>query len=123
MPEATTTSRPKDPALTALRRFAMSITAFNILGYAYLGSERAYVTPVVAVLTAYAASLLLETVDAWARHRPARYRGSWVSLVNYLLPAHIAGLACSMLLYGNDRLLPTVFAVTVAIASKYALRV
>jgi Na+-translocating ferredoxin:NAD+ oxidoreductase RnfD subunit len=123
MSEATTTSRPKDPGLTALRRFAISITAFNIVGYLYLGFEQAYLTPVVAVLTAYATSLLMETVDAWARHRPVRYRGSPVNLVNFLLPAHIAGLACSMLLYGNDRLLPTVFAVTVAMASKYALRV
>jgi hypothetical protein len=56
--------------------------------------------------------LLLEDLDRhrFARlsgHRP-RYWGSLVNLVNFLLPAHIAGLACALLLYGNARLLPTV---------------
>ncbi|HKT00047.1 MAG TPA: enediyne biosynthesis protein UnbU [Rugosimonospora sp.] len=111
-----------NPGLVALRRFAMSITGLNVVGHLFLGFEQAYLTPVVAVLTAYGLSLLLETVDAWARHRPARYRGRWVNLVNFLLPAHIAGLACAMLLYGNERLTPTIFAVTVAISSKYLIR-
>ncbi|GAA5179026.1 hypothetical protein GCM10023322_07720 [Rugosimonospora acidiphila] len=116
-------ARPKtDPGLIALRRFALSITALNVLGHLFLGFEQAYLTPVVAVLVAYALSIVLETVDAWARHRRPRYLGRWVNLVNFLLPAHIAGLACAMLLYGNERLWPTVFAVTVAISSKYVLR-
>jgi Na+-translocating ferredoxin:NAD+ oxidoreductase RnfD subunit len=78
---------------------------------------------VVAVLTAYTVSLLLETVDARARGSRPRYRGSLTSLVNFLLPAHIAGLACAMLLYGNESLLPTMFAVAVAVSGKYLLRV
>nr|WP_189201125.1 enediyne biosynthesis protein UnbU [Couchioplanes caeruleus] len=108
--------------LTALRRFAVSITVFTILGHAWLGFEQAYLTPIVALLVSYALSLVLETADAWAQHRPARYRGGPVNMINFLLPAHIAALACAMLLYGNQRLMPTVFAVTVAIASKYLLR-
>jgi Na+-translocating ferredoxin:NAD+ oxidoreductase RnfD subunit len=121
----TTTAVPARSAkgLTALRRFAASITLFTILGHAFLGFEQAYLTPVVAVLVAYALSLALETVDAWAYHRPARYRGSPVNMINFLLPAHIAALACAMLLYGNERLMPTVFAVTVAIAGKYLVRI
>ncbi|MEV6599834.1 enediyne biosynthesis protein UnbU [Actinoplanes sp. NPDC051346] len=121
----TTTSVPTRSAkgLTALRRFAISITVFTIVGHWFLGFEQAYLTPIVAVLVAYALSFLLETVDAWAQHRPARYRGGTVNMINFLLPAHIAALACAMLLYGNQRLMPTVFAVTCAISSKYLLRI
>jgi len=108
--------------LTALRRFALSITVFTVVGHLFLGFEQAYWTPVVAVLTAYALSFLLESADAWAHNRPARYRGSAGNVVTFLLPAHIAALACAMLLYGNQRLMPTVFAVTVAICGKYVLR-
>jgi Na+-translocating ferredoxin:NAD+ oxidoreductase RnfD subunit len=108
--------------LTALRRFAVSITAFTVLGHLLLGFEQSYLTPVVALATAYLLSLVLEQADAWAQRRPARWRGSFTDLVNFLLPAHIAALACAMLLYANQRLWPTVFAVTVAIAGKYLLR-
>ncbi|OJF16227.1 enediyne biosynthesis protein UnbU [Couchioplanes caeruleus] len=121
----TTTSVPTRSAkgLTALRRFAVSITVFTVVGHWFLGFEQAYLTPIVAMLVSYSLSLLLETVDAWAQHRPARYRGGAVNMINFLLPAHIAALACAMLLYGNQRLMPTVFAVTLAIASKYLLRI
>lgn len=112
-----------DPRISALRRFAASITAFSVAGYLFLGFEQAYLIPVAGVLTAYAVSLLLETVDARLCGRPPRFRGSVTTLVNFLLPAHIAGLACAMLLYGNQNLLPTIFAVTVAMASRYAIRI
>lgn len=110
----------KDPRITALRRFALSISALTVLGHTVLGFEQAYLTPVVAVLTAYALELLLETVDARAHGRAPKYVNG---MVNFLLPAHITGLACAMLLYSNSRLMPTVLAVTVGIASKYLFRV
>lgn len=127
MPEQTTAAPTAarstgDPRIKALRRFALSITVFNIVGHLWLGFEQAYLTPVVAVLTGYVVELVLETVEARATNRPARYRGSPVDLVNFLLPAHIAGLACAMLLYGNQSMWPTVFAVTVAVSSKYVIR-
>jgi hypothetical protein len=115
-------TRKPEPGVVALRRFAVSITALNVLGHLFLGFEQAYLTPVVAVLTAYALNVTLEMVDAWAARRTPRYRGGVGNLVTFLLPAHIAGLACSMLLYGNERLMPTVFAVTVAICSKFLIR-
>lgn len=115
--------RVADPRIKALRRFAVSITLFTVAGHALLGFEQAYLTPVAGVLTGYVVSLLLETLDARLAGKVPRYRGSLVDLVNFLLPAHIAGLACALLLYGNQRLLPTVFAVTVATASRYAIRV
>ncbi|NYT95314.1 enediyne biosynthesis protein UnbU [Salinispora sp. H7-4] len=119
---ATRTANRPDPRITALRRFALSITVFNILGHLVLGFEQAYITPVVAVLTAYAVDLLLETVEARTAGRPERYQGGPVALLNFLLPAHIAGLACAMLLYGNQSLAPTMFATSVAVGSKYVVR-
>jgi enediyne biosynthesis protein E5 len=112
-----------DPRTTALRRFAVSITALTIVGLTLLGFEQAYATPVVGVLTAYAVELVLETIEARVMRRPTRYAGSWVRLVDFLLPAHITGLACAMLLYANSDLWPIVFAVTVAVGSKYVVRV
>ena len=118
---AAPTRSPK--GLTALRRFAASITVFTILGHVFLGFEQAYLTPVVALLVAYVLSMMLETVDAWAQGRPVRYRGSVGTLVTFLLPAHIAGLACAMLLYGNQRLTPTIFAVSYLATSGFTLTV
>jgi hypothetical protein len=116
-------THPADPRIKALRRFALSITVFTILGHLFLGFEQAYLTPIAAMLTAYTLSLLFETVDVWARGGRARYRGTLGDLADFLLPAHIAALACAMLLYGNQRLWPTIFAVTVAITGKYLFRV
>lgn len=113
-----------DARTAALRRFATSITVFTILGHTVLGFEQAYVTPVFAVLVAYVLELGLETLDAWAQRRPVKYAGGGVAqLVDLLLPAHISGLACAMLLYANSRLGPVMLAVAVAIASKYIVRV
>ena len=114
---------PKDPRISALRRFALSITVLTIVGLTVLGFEQAYVTPVVAVLAACLVELTLETIEARAQKRPVRYHGSTKQLADFLLPAYIAGLACAMLLYANSRLWPIVFAVTFAVGSKYVFRV
>jgi Na+-translocating ferredoxin:NAD+ oxidoreductase RnfD subunit len=114
---------PKDPRATALRRFAISISVFTILGHTVLGFEQAYATPLVGLLAAYVLDLGLETLEARTRRRPAKYAGGRTAFVNFLLPAHITGLACAMLLYANSRLWPVVFAVTIAITSKYLVRV
>ena len=114
---------PKDPRISALRRFAISITVLTVLGLTVLGFEEAYVTPVVAVATAGLIELILETIEALAQQRPVRYKGSLKQLADFLLPAYITGLACAMLLYANSELWPIVFATTVAVGSKYVLRV
>ncbi|MEV2270102.1 enediyne biosynthesis protein UnbU [Nonomuraea africana] len=114
---------PRDPRTAALRRFAMSITAFNIVGHLLLGFEQAFITPIAAILVAYAVELGLETIDARARRRPAKYLGGWVKLMDFLLPAHISALACAMLMYANARLEPVLLAVVIAITSKYVIRV
>lgn len=124
---STRLSRPRRPLtkrIMALRMFGFTITAFTVLGAFALGFEDSWAQPLVAVGAAYALELTLETLDAWAGKRPARYRGmSALELVDYLLPAHITGLAIALLLYPGARVMPIVFAVAVAIGSKFVLRV
>ncbi|WBB53769.1 enediyne biosynthesis protein [Verrucosispora sp. WMMD573] len=115
-------TKPRDPRVTALRRFAISITVLNILGYTVLGFEQPALWPVYAVLTAYAAELLLETIGAQSEGRVPRYAGGIRNLVEFLLPAHITALAVNMLLYTNDRPLVMLFGVLVAISGKWLLR-
>ena len=50
--------------ITALRRFAISITIFNILGYTVLGFEQPWLYPFLAVGTAYTTEILLEIINA-----------------------------------------------------------
>jgi hypothetical protein len=94
----------------------------TILGHAVLGFEQSYAHVVVALAAAYGVELLLELVDAVACRRPVACRGGAVRLIDFLLPAHITGLACAMLLYPNERLGPIAFAAAVGVASKAILR-
>jgi enediyne biosynthesis protein E5 len=114
---------PADVRITALRRFALSITVFNILGHTVLGFEQARIVPILCALVSYTAAIAFESVDAWATGRRPEYAGGWLPLMNFLLPAHIVGLASGMILYGNSSPWPYLFAVVVANASKYLVRV
>ena len=67
--------------------------------------------------------LLLETVDAWAKARRPRFLGSPRTFVEFLLAAHISGLAVGMLLYSNQRFWVIAFAAATAIASKHLFQV
>jgi Na+-translocating ferredoxin:NAD+ oxidoreductase RnfD subunit len=110
--------------LGGLRRFAIAITVLNILGHAFFGFEQSLAQPVMALLAAYSAELLLEIVDARCNRRALRFMGGGVRrFIDFLLSAHITGLACAMLLYANERLGPVMFASVVAICSKCLLRV
>ncbi|MGH3241266.1 MAG: enediyne biosynthesis protein [Spirillospora sp.] len=113
----------KDVRIAALRRFAISITVFNIIGYLWLGFEQPWLWPLLAVGTAYATEFLVEALTAWADRRPPAFRGLGPKgLADYLLPAHITGLAVNMLLYANDEVWLVVFAVVVAVGQKAILR-
>jgi len=110
--------------LGGLRRFAVAITVLNILGHTFFGFEQSFAQPVVALISAYTVELLLELIDARCNRRPLRFTGGGVRrFVEFLLSAHITGLACAMLLYANERLGPVIFASVVAICSKAVLRV
>lgn len=108
--------------LGGLRRFAIAITVLNILGHTWFGFEQSFAHPLVALATTYTMELLLETVDALAMRRRPRFVGGLRQWVDFLLPAHISGLAVSMLLYPGDRLMPVVFAGAVAMGSKSVFR-
>jgi Na+-translocating ferredoxin:NAD+ oxidoreductase RnfD subunit len=112
------TMRKPDLRLAGLRRFAITISVVNLLGHTVLGFESSWAQMFVALGTAYSTEIVLETVDAWAKKRPCRFAGGGVKLIDFLLPAHIAGMAVAMLLYTGELLLPFVFAAAVAIASK-----
>jgi hypothetical protein len=113
--------KPRDLRLPALRRFAIAITIINLLGHTVLGFETSWAQMFVSLGTAYLVEIILEAVDAWANKRQPHFRGGFKVLVNFLMPAHITGLAISMLIYANDRLLPFVFAAAAGIASKAIL--
>lgn len=123
MSEKGVSREPRGPRLAALRRFALAITILNVLGHTVLGFEQAWAHPFAALAAAYAMEWLLEVVDARTHRRAARFRGGPRQLLDFFLSAHISGLAVSMLLYANERLLPVVFAAVVAIGSKALLRV
>lgn len=122
MSPSTTAPSPPDLRLSALRRFAIAITALNLLGHFWLGFEQAWATPLISVATAYSMELFLEWIEARNKGYAPRFKGGFVPLVNFLLSAHISGLAVAMLLYANDRPAPVAFAAAVAIASKYFFR-
>lgn len=113
----------KDVRLPALRRFAAAITILNVLGHTVLGFEQSWAHPLVALLAAYLTEILLEVLESRRTGRPPRFLGRFPAPVDFLLSAHISGLAVSMLLYANERLLPVAFAAVVAISSKYLFRV
>ena len=121
-PQAGTGRRPVDVRIKALRRFAASITVFTLLGHTVLGFEQARIVPIACVLTSYLAALVFETLDAWALGRRPEYAGGWRPLTDFLLPAHIVGLASAVILYGNSSAWPYLFAAVVANASKYLVR-
>lgn len=116
------TAPKKDMRLAALRRFATAITLLNVLGHTVLGFEQSWAHPLVALFAAYSTEILLEVLESWRTGRRPRFLGGGTAPIDFLLSAHISGLAVSMLLYSNERLLPIAFAAVAAIASKYLFR-
>lgn len=108
--------------LGGLSRFAIAITVLNVAGHLFLGFEQSWITPIVAVATAYLTEFLGESAEASAQRRRPRYIGSAVDAVKFLLPAHITGLAVGMLIYTCENLWAVAFGVSAAVASKYIFR-
>lgn len=103
----------------ALQRFAITSTLITIVGLTVLGFEQAYMHPVIAALSAYVFELVFETIRARSLKVKARYKGGIKNLVNFVLPAHISAMACSAFMFPSDLIMPVIFAVAVAIGSKY----
>jgi hypothetical protein len=121
-PPAAIDKQYKPNQLGGLRRVALAITVFTLLGHFWLGFEQSFAQPLTSVATAYVTQLLLEALGAWAQRRRPGFTKSLGGLVNSLLSAHISGLACAMLLYANERIWVVCFAAAVAIASKTLFR-
>jgi hypothetical protein len=109
--------------LGGLSRFALAITFLNIVGHLFLGFEQSWLTPFVSLAATYGTELIGETIEARLGSRPARYAGSPVNLLKFLLPAHISGLAIGMLLYAAENVAAIAFAAATAMASKYVFRI
>ena len=126
MAETTTAPSPPrhDPkVITALRRFAISISIFNIFGYTILGFEQAWLWPFIALATAYSVEIGLEWIGARQEGRTPRYAGNgFRGLMEFLYPAHITALAVNMLTYVNDQIWVMIFGVVVAVGAKWVLR-
>ncbi len=84
--------------LGGLRRFAVAITLLNILGHTLFGFEQSWAQPIVALATAYSMEILFELIDARGTRRPLQFVGGVRQLADFLLSAHITGLAVAMLL-------------------------
>lgn len=108
--------------LGGLRRFAIAISILNILGHTWFGFEQSWAQPLVALATAYSLEMALEFLASRSSGRPPAYAGGAQKFIDFLLPAHISGLAVGMLIYANDRLWVVAFAAAVAIGSKVIFR-
>ncbi|WP_335936594.1 enediyne biosynthesis protein [Streptomyces sp. PTD5-9] len=109
--------------MTALRRFAISISVLNVFGYTVLGFEQPWLWPFIALITAYTLEISLEAISAHFEGRTARFRGNGRrGLIEFLFPAHITALAVNMLTYVNDKVWVMVFGVIVAVGAKWVLR-
>lgn len=126
MAEQTTAEAPRHnpKVIIALRRFAISITVFNILGYTWLGFEQPWTYPLAALAVAYGTEIGLEMIGARMEGRDPRFAGNGVrGMVEFLFPAHITALALNMLIYVNDRIWVMLFGVVIAVSAKWILRV
>jgi Na+-translocating ferredoxin:NAD+ oxidoreductase RnfD subunit len=117
------TNWDKSSRLGGLRRFAVAITVFNILGHAVFGFEQSLAQPLVALATAYVLELAIELINSWAGGRKPLFLGGPVKFIDFMLSAHITGLAVAMLTYTNDRLLQVAFGTAVAVFSKAIFRI
>ncbi|HEY3956718.1 MAG TPA: enediyne biosynthesis protein [Streptosporangiaceae bacterium] len=115
--------RPRDPRYLALRNFALSISVFNVFGYTLLGFEQPWLWPILAVAAAYTTEIVFELISAWAHQRRPGFLGHGPrGMYEFLLPAHITGLAVNMLLYANNTFWPVLFGVIVALSAKHVLQ-
>jgi hypothetical protein len=123
MSPQTNAPRHNPKVITALRRFAISISVLNVFGYTVLGFEQPWTWPLIALATAYTTEIVLEIIGARAEGRSPRFRGNGPrGLVEFLYPAHITGLAVNMLSYVNDIVWVMMFGVIVAVGTKWVLR-
>src|SRR4029077_5573698 len=91
----------KNPKLRlfALWYFTALMIIWNLVGHTVLGFEQSWATPLTAIATAVAVSMLLDWIDSRAKDRELRFTGSLGNFLNFLPASLIPGFACGMLLY------------------------
>jgi hypothetical protein len=114
--------KPADPRVSALRRFAVSITALTIIGQFWLGFEQSWAQQLVAVGTSLGFTIVFEAAHAWSHGRRPGFAGRPKDVVTFFLPAYISGMAIGLLLYPGNRFMPFIFASAVAAGGKYIFR-
>lgn len=112
-----------DKRVGGLARFAFAITFLNILGHLWLGFEQSWITPFIALGAAYFTEFAAETAQAWTEGRAPRYSGTPGTTIAFFLSAHISGLAVGMLLFAAEQLWMVAFASSLAVASKWLVRI
>ncbi|MCY9373534.1 RnfABCDGE type electron transport complex subunit D [Bacillus haynesii] len=112
-----------DKRIKALRRFALAITILNILGHTWLSFEQSIAQLLTALTTCYILEILFEVISAKLQKRDIVFKSGIKNSIDFLLPAHITGLAIGMLIYSNSNILPYVFAAAVAVSSKEIFKV
>lgn len=115
--------RHNPKVVIALRRFAISVSIFNIVGYTYLGFEQPWAWPFAALATGYTTEIVLELLGAWGEKRRPRFLGNgFKGLAEFLYPAHITSVVVNMLIYVNDRIWVMLFGVFIAVSAKWVFR-
>jgi enediyne biosynthesis protein E5 len=92
--------------MIALWYFGTLITVWTLAGHTVLGFEQSYAQPIAGVSSAVGTTFFLEWLRAWSMDERPRFFGSFANLASLILPAWIAGLAVSFLLYPNERIAP-----------------
>jgi hypothetical protein len=122
-PQVAAPARHNPKVVIALKRFAISITVFNIVGFTVLGFEQPWIYPFIAVATGYTTEIGLELLGAWAQGRSPRFLGNGAKgVMEFLYPAHITALAFNMLIYVSDRVWVMVFGIFLAVSAKWVLQ-
>lgn len=106
----------------ALWYFGTLIGIATVVGHTVLGLEQSWAQVATSILTACSCQIILDLVDARARRRHTRLRGSAGEIAVFLMPAWIVGNAVAFLVYPGDRLAPIAFAAAASIASKVLFR-
>jgi len=115
-------SRSRPNRLFAFWYFNGMLVLWTVLGHTVLGLKQSWAAPVAGLTTAILMQILVEWLNAKSREREAAFIGKPGAMANLLPGSIVPGLACTMLIYPNEHLWPVIFAVAVAIGSKFLFR-
>jgi enediyne biosynthesis protein E5 len=115
-------SQSRPHLLFALWYFSIMLVLWTVLGQTVLGFKQSWAAPVVGLTTAILMQVLVEWLTAKSREREPGFISKPGAMANVLPASIVPGLACTMLIYPNEHLWPVIFAVAVAIGSKFLFR-